>query len=202
MKNIILLPLGLAFIMASCSDDKETSKDDSTLKGPLEEVVLNAAPANPMQIAELRKSAKPGDSVTFTGEVIGSFEVFMDGRAVMIMGDPNKITPCNRIPGDECETPWDVCCDDPDVITASIVTVQVVDESGKPVKSGLKGIGGVAELSAVTITGEVAESSNEKNMIINATGLFVHPGGPPKKPAGGESPTPATPDDTATESKV
>ena len=202
MKNTILLPLGLAFILAACSDEKETSKEENKSKGPLEKVVLDTAPANPIQIAELRKSAKPGETVTFTGEVIGSYDVFMDGRAVMIMGDPHKITPCNRIPGDECETPWDVCCDDPDHITASIVTVQVVDESGKPIKSGLKGLGGVAELSAVTVTGEVAGSSNDKNMIINATGLFVHPGGPPKKPAGTDSPGQEKEDGTKTETKV
>ncbi len=188
MKKTTLLPLGLAFILAACSDDKETTKEDSTPKGPLEEVVLDAAPASPIQIAELRKSAKPGDTVTFTGEVIGSYDVFMEGRAVMIMGDPNKITPCNRIPGDECETPWDVCCDDPDHITAAIVTVQVLDESGKPLKIGLKGVGGVTELSAVTVTGEVDKKSNDKNMIINATGLFVHPGGPPAKPTGTKTP--------------
>jgi len=202
MKKTTLLPLGLAFVMAACSDDKETKKQDSAPKAPLEQVVLDAAPANPIQISELRKSAKPGDTVTFTGEVIGSYDVFMDGRAVMIMGDPHKITPCNRISGDECETPWDVCCDDPDVITASIVTVQVVDESGKPLKSGLKGIGGVAELSAVTVTGKVAKSSNDKNMIINATGLFVHPGGPPAKPAGNGTPSPEKSGETETKTKV
>jgi hypothetical protein len=202
MKKTILLPLGLAFILAACSDDKETTKEDSTPKGPLEKVVLDAAPASPIQIAELRKSAKPGDTVTFTGEVIGSFDVFMEGRAVMIMGDPHKMTPCNRIPGDECETPWDVCCDDPDHVTAAIVTVQVLDESGKPLKTSLKGVGGVAELSAVTVTGEVDKKSNDKNMIINATGLFVHPGGPPAKPAGAKSPTPEESAKEETKTKV
>jgi len=72
MKKTTLLPLGLAFVMAACSDDKETKKQDSAPKAPLEQVVLDAAPANPIQISELRKSAKPGDTVTFTGEVIGS----------------------------------------------------------------------------------------------------------------------------------
>ena len=113
--------------------------------------------------------------MTFTGHVIGSDPVFMDGRAVMIMGDPKKLTSCNLRPGDECETPWDVCCDDHDVITASILTVQVVDDAGKPLKTGLKGLGGMKELSALTIIGKVADKSNESNMLINATGIFVQP---------------------------
>ena len=175
MKKTILLPLSLAFILASCSDEKETSKQENPDKGPLAQLVLESAPNKAIDIADMRKSAQAGDTVTFTGEVIGSDPVFMDGRAVMIMGDPKKLTACNKIPGDECERPWDVCCDDPEVITASIVTVQVIDDSGKPVKSSLKGIGGVTELSSVTVTGEVAESSNSANMLVNATGIYVHP---------------------------
>lgn len=175
MKKTILLTLGLAFTLASCSEDKETSTTESNDNGPLAEIVLSSAPDKPLDIAVLRKSGKPGETVTFTGEVIGSDPVFMDGRAIMIMGDPKKLTACNKKPGDECERPWDVCCDDPDVITASIVTVQVVDDAGKPVKAGLRGVGGVKELSTVTVTGEVAKGSNESNMLINATGIFVHP---------------------------
>ncbi|MDB4623857.1 hypothetical protein OAF99_00465 [Akkermansiaceae bacterium] len=175
MKKTILLTLGLALTLASCSEDKETSTTESNDKGPLAGIVLSSAPDKPLDIAVLRKSGKPGETVTFTGEVIGSDPVFMDGRAIMIMGDPKKLTACNKKPGDECERPWDVCCDDPDVITASIVTVQVVDDAGKPVKAGLRGVGGVKELSTVTVTGEVAKGSNDSNMLINATGIFVHP---------------------------
>lgn len=55
------------------------------------------------------------------------------------------------------------------------MTVQVVDEEGKLVKKTLRGVGGVKELSTVTVTGEVAEGSNDSNMLINAAGIFVHP---------------------------
>jgi len=176
MKPTQLLALGLTLALASCSEKKETSENtpqgDS---GNLASLVLTSAPDNAIDIADLRKSGKPGDTVIFTGNVIGSHSVFMDGRAVMIMGDPKKITSCNLIPGDECPTPWDVCCDDHDAIKASIITVQVVDEAGKPLMTGLKGLGGLKELSALTIIGRVAENSNESNMLINATGIFVKP---------------------------
>ncbi|MFT6179746.1 MAG: hypothetical protein ACJAQT_002437 [Akkermansiaceae bacterium] len=176
MKPTKLLALTLTLVLASCSDKKETSENPSQGdSGSLASLVLTAAPDNPIDIADLRKSGKPGATVTFTGNVIGSDSVFMDGRAVMIMGDPKKITSCNLRPGDECETPWDVCCDDHDVIKASILTVQVVDGDGKPLKTGLKGLGGLKELSAVTVTGKVAANSNESNMLVNATGIYVQP---------------------------
>ena len=164
--------IALSLLFASCSEKKETTENNKE-SGPLEELLLTSAPEKAIDIADLRKSALAGDTVTFTGNIIGSDPVFMDGRAIMIMGDPKKITSCNLIPGDECKTPWDVCCDDPDVIKASIVTVQVVDDAGKPLKTGLKGLGGMKELSALTVTGEVAEGSNKDNMLVNATGIFV-----------------------------
>ncbi len=172
MKSTIIPTIALTFLFASCSEKKETAGNNKE-SSPLEELLLASTPEKALDIADLRKSAQAGDTVTFTGNVIGSESVFMDGRAVMIMGDPKKITSCNLIPGDECETPWDVCCDDPDVIKASIVTVQVVDDAGKPLKTGLKGLGGMKELSALTVTGEVAEGSNKDNMLVNATGIFV-----------------------------
>ena len=90
------------------------------------------------------------------------------------MGDPSKMTTCNLRPGDGCATPWDVCCDDHKVIKDNIVTVQILDQSGAPIKAGLKGLAGIKEMSALTITGVVDKSSNEKNMIVNATGIFVN----------------------------
>ena len=62
---------------------------------------------------------------------------------------------------------------DGDVIKASIVTVQAVDEAGKPLKAGFRGLGGMKELSSLVITGEVAKGSTESNMLVNATGIFV-----------------------------
>lgn len=172
MKATMIPTIALTFLFASCSEKKETAENNKE-SGPLEELLLTSAPEKAIDIADLRKSAQAGDTVTFTGNIIGSDPVFMDGRAVIIMGDPKKITSCNLIPGDECETPWDVCCDDPDVIKASIVTVQVVDDAGKPFKTGLKGLGGMKELSALTVTGKIAEGSNMENMLVNATGIFV-----------------------------
>lgn len=175
MKNVILPTTILALVLASCSENEESSQESGERESPLSHLVLDSPPDKPSEIAVIRSSAQPGETVTFKGQVMGSGTVFMDGRAIMVMGDPKKLTPCNAVPGDECETPWDVCCDDPDVVTASIVTVQVVDDSGKPLKTSLKGLSGLEELSSVTVTGEISDTSNKENMLINATGLFVHP---------------------------
>ena len=175
MKQLPFLTFGFALALASCSEKKETTDNDSSVKGSLSEIILSEKPADPVGITELRTSANPGDKVTFSGNIMGADPVFIDHRAVLIMGDPAKLTSCNLNPGDACETPWDTCCDDPDLIKASIVTVQVVDENGKPLKNGLKGVAGIKELSSLVITGEIAEGSNKENMLVNATGIFVQP---------------------------
>ena len=56
---------------------------------------------------------------------------------------------------------------------ASIATIQVIDENGKPVKSGLRGLGGLQELSNLIVVGEVAKESNAENFLVNATGIHV-----------------------------
>lgn len=175
MKMKQLSFLGFALVLASCSEKKETTDNESSDKGSLTEFILSEMPADPIGIAELRTSANPGDQVTFSGKIIGADPVFIDHRAVMIMGDPEKLTSCDLKPDDQCEAPWDVCCDEPGLIKASIVTVQVVDKNGKPLKNGFKGVAGIKELSSLVITGEVAEGSNKENMLVNARGIFVQP---------------------------
>ena len=54
MKKTILLPLSLAFILASCSDEKETSKQENPDKGPLAQLVLESAPNKAIDIADMR----------------------------------------------------------------------------------------------------------------------------------------------------
>ncbi|MGJ8698217.1 MAG: hypothetical protein ACSHYF_17990 [Verrucomicrobiaceae bacterium] len=174
IKHYSILALASFLTLASCSEEKDASNTPSSNEdGSLSSLVLKDEPKEATDIASLRKSAKPGDKVTFSGDILGSMDVFMDNRAVMILGDPKKLTACNLIPGDECPTPWDVCCDDPDVITASIVTVQAVDDAGKPLKEGFKGVAGIKELSSLVVTGEVAQGSTDTNMLVNATGIFV-----------------------------
>jgi hypothetical protein len=171
-----LLAAIIPFAIISCGDkgNSETKTEETKDKPSLEYVLLKEKPAEAIKISDLRTKHKAGETVTFSGQVIGAKEVLIDGLAVMIMGDPTMMTTCNLLPGDGCVTPWDVCCDDKDVIRNNIVSVQVLDESGEPVKTGLRGLAGIKEMSDVIITGEIDKSSNEENMLINATGIFVN----------------------------
>ena len=104
---------------------------------------------------------------------MGNDNPIIQSRALLTLGDPTKITSCDLKPEDECKTPWDVCCEDPDIVSANIATIQVLDKKGMPVKSGLRGLGGLQELSTLIVVGEVAEGSNQNNFLVNATGIHV-----------------------------
>lgn len=178
MKQTTLLLTAISiFAFVSCEEKKAATTDDAAAqsKGPLSELVLKSAPDGAKAISEVRKTAKEGDQIVISGKVMGRKDPFVDGRAILILGDPNKITSCDLIEGDACRSPWDVCCDDPDVIKASTVTIQVMDDQGKLVKQGLKGLAGIKELSKLVVTGTVADGSNADNLLINATGIYVQP---------------------------
>jgi hypothetical protein len=139
----------------------------------LDSFALAKAPENALQISEVFKDPSPGKKVVLSGEVMGRMDPFIKGRAMVTLGDPTKITPCNRIPGDSCETPWDVCCDDPEVIKKSIATIQILNQDGRVLKAGLKGYKGIKELSFLTVVGTIAKGSNANNLLIDASAFHV-----------------------------
>lgn len=136
--------------------------------------VLSAAPAgDPQSIHIIRLTAKPGDEITIHGRIMGSVSPFVDGRALFILGDPETLTPCNEVPGDECDTPWDVCCDTPEAKKLGTATIQIVDDGGHVLKEGVEGIGGLEKLARVTVTGKVAEGSSPELLLVSASAIRV-----------------------------
>lgn len=139
-----------------------------------ENLFVKALPAGAMvSPIEAKKTAKVGDTITITGRVGGSGEPFVADRAVFtIVGE--ALPACSDNPDDHCSEPWDYCCETKEEITAHSATIQVVDDKGRPVRTGLKGQNGIAELSEVTVTGKVVQA-DEKTLVINATGIYVNP---------------------------
>jgi hypothetical protein len=171
-----LLALLSTLALASCGVEEETTielPEENGTDPAFANLLLPDAPATSLSVTAARKFTKPGTVVVVAGDIIGKVDVFVDNRAMLTIGDPEVITSCNRMPDDVCATPWDVCCDDPDVIKSSIATIQVLDADGKLIQTGLKGLGGMKELSQIIIKGTVAEGSGPDNLIITATGIHI-----------------------------
>lgn len=177
--HAVLRPLLLAAgcsllpLLQSCEKPAATQAS-STPSVSLEAWFTDTAPADPQPIHQLRTTAKPGDTVTLSGLVMGREHPFVEGRAAFILGDPAKLTPCNKNPDDHCTTPWDACCDTPELKKEGTATIQIT-ENGRVLKQPLKGQHGLKELSTVTLTGTVDQASTPEALIINATALHVIP---------------------------
>lgn len=175
---LLALPFALSLLLTSCGDSGSESEDgdsanaESSVNPKIQAVLLDSAPEGAIPVSEARKSAKPGDTVTVTGKVAGAMNPFTEGYATLILSDQTLET-CDLIPGDECPTPWDACCADPEHIKAVRLTLQVVGEDGFPIAQGLKGVSGMKELTSLVATGTVAEESTAENLIVNVTGLFA-----------------------------
>ena len=145
-----------------------------------EKYFLKEAPADAKSVSAVKKDAKEGDEVTIRGRVGGrKDDTFTQGRAMMYLVDM-ELKSCDMRPGDDCPTPWDYCCEEPEHIAKNIATIQVVDADGKILKSDLKGSNGIDHLSIVTVRGKVGKRDDPKVLVVSASGIFVEKPDPKK----------------------
>ncbi|MGB6221462.1 hypothetical protein [Haloferula sp.] len=174
MKPNIILGL-LAATLVSCSEDKASNTTEVKTTSPeLAAVFVDtiADEASPIHLA--RTTVQPGDLIVLKGQVMGALEPFVEGRAAFILGDREKLTPCNEMgDGDQCPTPWDACCDTKEDFRVGTATIQVVGDDKRVLKEGLEGVGGLEKLSKILVKGRVAEQSGPGNLVVNATAIQI-----------------------------
>mgnify|MGYP006138360095 CR=1 FL=1 len=109
--------------------------DDESLETPL---VPEDGREQPRVLAQQGVSAQAGEQpVVFTArkekEPARRWPTLLDAA----------VTTCDKMPGDSCKTPWDACCEPRESLQANTATIQIVDASGKPLKTGLRGVNGI-----------------------------------------------------------
>lgn len=173
MKTKHLLAIAV-LVLASCGKKEATAAVETAPPAAAFDAYFTDQPiADAKAIHTIRTTAKPGDEITISGKIMGREKVFVDGRASFLLGDPEKLTPCNEMPGDECETPWDCCCDSKEAKLEGIASIQITDAEGRVLTGGLKGVKGLKELSAVSVSGTVDQSSTAENLVVNAQSIHV-----------------------------
>jgi hypothetical protein len=173
MKTKHLLAIAV-LVLASCGKKEATAAVETAPPATAFDSYFTDQPiADAKAIHTIRTTAKPGDEIIISGKIMGREKVFVDGRASFLLGDPEKLTPCNEMPGDECETPWDCCCDSKEAKLEGIASIQITDAEGRVLTGGLKGVKGLKELSAVSVSGTVDQSSTAENLVVNAQSIHV-----------------------------
>lgn len=169
----IKLLLAIAAIALTSCGKKETSVADAPPAAAFDSFFTDQPIPNPQAIHIARTTAKPGDEIILQGLIMGREKVFVDGRASFLLGDREKLTPCNEKSADTCPTPWDVCCDTKEAKREGIASIQIVDADGRVLTGGLKGIQGLKELSALTVHGTVDQSTTTENLVVNAKQIHI-----------------------------
>jgi hypothetical protein len=169
MKRLIVLiavSASLALLSTGCDNASAPPDTESTSA----DWMLSSAPADAQSVKEAKADATEGEQVVVRGRIGGRMKPMTAGSPVFVIMDLS-VPHCGQIPGDQCPTPWDYCCEKPEDITANSATVQIVNESGEaldtdPASAGLK------PLDEIIVVGTVGPRPGDDVFTIRAKGVY------------------------------
>lgn len=166
----------LVAALCGCGGDNAAPSPSSvsghTAKPLPAELFLDSAPQEVAAVKELKVSAKEGDEVAVRTVVGGRKSPVVAGRAVWMAVDADLYNACTR-PGHGCPEPWDYCCAEPNELKQNSLTIQVLDEKGRPLAVDLDTETQIAPMTTLVVRGTVAARPNPETLVVNATGIFV-----------------------------
>ena len=136
--------------------------------------LLASEPAGVRSILQVRDESKNGDEVVLVGRIGGDVNPWVEGRAAFSLVDLSARA-CSDIPGDNCPTPWDYCCET-DKLVKGKTLIKFVGSDGKPVATDARELLGVKELDTLVVQGK-AQRDGSGNLTILASKIFVRPAG-------------------------
>jgi hypothetical protein len=168
------LALALASLLVFGVACSRASKAVSPELDPAKQDVLQALWSDqgtqPAMSLDKLRSLPAGSSVAIEGRIGGVMRPFAAGYASVVLAD-DAVAFCNEIEGDGCKTPWDACCEDPDVLIRQRFVVQVLGPDGMPLPVGLKGWQSLKELDHLWIEGVLDAQSSKDNVLINVRAM-------------------------------
>ena len=149
-RPVVLLALVTGLLLIGCGKEADpTPKADPGALIP-ESYWAASAPQGALPVGQAKREGQVGETLVLSGRV----KDFVPGRAMFTLTD-SSLQPCSANEADSCETPWDYCCVESDVIAANTVSVVIRDEAGRPLKAGLAGFHGLDHLQEITVTGKL-----------------------------------------------
>jgi hypothetical protein len=166
----MVLALGVLGLCAMTSGCGQTNTPPSGPSAEGKAFVLSAEPTGAKGVKALKVDSKDGEEIVAEGRIGGDESPWIDGQAAFLIVD-KSLKPCNEIPGDNCPTPWDYCCDANELPSCKAL-VKFVDENGKPLTTDARKLLGVKELQTVVVRG-TAKRDEAGNLTVLAKGVFV-----------------------------
>ncbi len=154
------------------NNNESTAKQiEGETKSLLADLFVNEPIADARGVAEVKKDETATGDVVITGRVGGRADPFVNGASIFILTD-SALKSCEQIHGDQCQQPWDYCCETRESLLANTATIRVTGADGKPLQLNIKDEHGLSPLATVTIAGTI--STHEDNqLVIDAKRIYV-----------------------------
>jgi hypothetical protein len=171
-KLTIVTMLVIAGSLGACKKSSESTSESTAAPAPETKATwqLASMPSGAVEIADAKSSVAEGEQIVLRGRIGGRKDPMSADSGVFVMMDA-AIPSCADLEGDACKTPWDYCCETPELLAANNATVQIVDENGAPLEIDLASHG-YKPLDEVVVVGTVAPRPTEQVLTIKASGLY------------------------------
>lgn len=138
-----------------------------TANGLPPNLFTSRAPTKAISVSAARQNARQGQIITLEGKIGGAVKPIAKGRAIFLMTDA-------ALPGCSCgcPTPWDSCCVPRQTVMANMVTIQIPDGNGRPLKADLLGVNGLKPAAEVVVKGTVVKHS-PRLLVVDAKNIYV-----------------------------
>ena len=162
----------LLILYSSCSDDLNMVGIEGEKASLPQGFIVESGLGDALSVNDVRKNVAPSKELVVEGFIGGRKRPFTQNSTVFILGD-NSLETCDEIPGDNCPTPWDVCCEDKKKVAESTMSVQLLDANGSLLFGTLEGVAGLKAGARIKVRGSLDEKSTTRSLIINAKNIQV-----------------------------
>jgi len=164
--------LAAAMLTLGCSQGQDSQSTSPGTVPSDEKYLLASEPQGAQGVIHVRENAQDEQTVIVVGRIGGSENPWVERRAAFSIVDLS-LQACSDKEGDECETPWDYCCET-DLLPKATVLVKVVDDSGNLVAMDARELLLAKELQTVVVAGE-AKRDEAGNLTVLASGVYRKP---------------------------
>jgi hypothetical protein len=166
--TLLAIPF-LALALGACSESSDSGGSAANVSSTTATWLLADEPADVLSILEAKESAKEGDVIAIRGRIGGRMQPMSEESNIFTFIDL-ALPHCGQTEHDSCPTPWDYCCDPPNVINAHGATIQVLENGTMP--SVLPTAAGLKPLDELIVVGTVAPRPDAQVLTIRATGIY------------------------------
>lgn len=170
--SLLILSLILSLILlTACGEDTPAPIAAASQQLP-ESAWMAEVSGTPRGVIDLIAKGTDGESVLVDGRVGGTAVVFVEGRASFLIADLS-LKDCYDMT-DECQQPWDYCCEEPSNLQKGTVAVEF-QSGGKPLAVDVRGFHGLDHGHDVTVRGTLRRSASG-TIVLVADAVNVRPG--------------------------